>query len=95
MSPTSTIAVSSSLALEGPWSTPTLIYAPPETNPLAEEYRSDSSCYGAAEHEAFNPLADRELLFSYACSAANFARVVENTSVFVPRTVRLALPAAF
>lgn len=93
--PAASVSVSSSLALEGPWSTPSLVYTVPEMNPASPEYRSDLTCQGAAEHPAFNPLADRELLFTYTCTHPNRAKLVENMSALVPRTVRLAIPLAF
>jgi hypothetical protein len=93
--PTPRVSISSARAPEGPWSTPSLIYSVPEMNPLAPEYESDLYCYGAAEHEAFNALADHELFFSYACASANFAKLVQNVGIFVPRLVRLPLPPTF
>lgn len=95
VSPAATVSVSSALALEGPWSTPSLVYTFPEMNPASPEYRSDLTCQGAAEHPAFNPLADRELLFTYTCTHPNRAKLVENMSALSPRTVRLAIPLAF
>jgi hypothetical protein len=90
--PSATISLSSAAALEGPWSEPEAVYSVPEMDPLAPDYDADTLCYGAAEHDAFNPDPDGELVFTYTCNSNQFGKLLANMAIYVPRVVTLQNP---
>jgi len=90
--PSASIAVSSAAALEGPWTPPAEVYRVPEMDPQAAGYDADTICYGAAEHEAWSGDPDRELLFTYTCNSNEFAKLLANLDIYVPRVVTLENP---
>lgn len=92
--PSATISVSSAESLEGPWSQPTNVYSVPEMDAQAPEYDADTICYGASEHDAFNPDPDGQLLFTYTCNSNDFAKLLANMAIYVPRVVTRPNPLA-
>lgn len=92
--PSATVSVSSADSLEGPWSQPTDVLSVPEMDPQAAEYDPDTICYGASEHDAFNPDPDGELLFTYTCNSNDFAKLLANMAIYVPRVVTRPNPLA-
>ena len=90
--PSASIGVSSAEALEGPWSKVAEIYSVPEMNPQAPEFDADNICYGAAEHVAFNPEPDSQLLFTYTCNSTQLAKQLANMAIYVPRVVVVPHP---
>ncbi len=90
--PSGDVVVSSAPALEGPWSQPQKVYDVPEMNPGAAEYDVDNICYGASEHDAFNPDPDARLLFTYTCNSLVFEKQVANLALYVPVVVDVANP---
>jgi hypothetical protein len=90
--PSDSIGVSSAPALEGPWTQPTEIYAVPEMDPGAPEYDADTICYGAAEHDAFNPDPDGKILLTYTCNSNDFQKLLANMAIYVPRVVEVENP---
>jgi hypothetical protein len=92
--PSATISVSSADSLEGPWSQPTDVLSVPEMDQQAPEYDPDTICYGASEHDAFNPDPDGELLFTYTCNSNDFAKLLANMAIYVPRVVTRPNPLA-
>jgi len=62
--------------------------------PQAAGYDADTICYGAAEHEAWNPDPDGQLLFTYTCNSNEFTKLLANMAIYVPRVVTLKNPLA-
>ena len=90
--PSDVISISSAPELEGPWDEPTDIYSVPEMDPEAPEYDADTICYGAAEHDAFNPDPDGQILFTYTCNSNQFEKLLANMAIYVPRVVKVENP---
>lgn len=92
--PSATISVSSADSLQGPWSQPSDVLSVPEMDQQAPEYDPDTICYGASEHDAFNPDPDGDLLFTYTCNSHDFAKLLANMAIYVPRVVTRPNPLA-
>jgi len=90
--PSASISISSAATLEGPWSEPVDIYSVPEMDPSSPEYDADTICYGASEHDAFNPDPDAEILFTYTCNSNQFPKLLANMAIYVPRVVTVENP---
>lgn len=63
-------------------------------DPQSPDYDPDTICYGAAEQEAWNPDPDSKLLFTYTCNSNEFAELLANMAIYVPRVVKLTNPLA-
>ncbi len=90
--PSDSIGISSAPALDGPWAQATEIHAVPEMDPSAPEYDADTICYGAAEHDAFNPDPDGQILLTYTCNSNQFPKLLANMAIYVPRVVVVENP---
>ena len=86
------MTISSAPALEGPWTAPAEVYAVPEMDSGASEYDADTICYGAAEHDAFNPDPDGKIVLTYTCNSNDFQKLLENMAIYVPRVVVVENP---
>ncbi len=86
----------------GPWSQPTLLFEIPDQQPggnalegKASEEKAGSSvfCYAGKAHRQFAGDAPQpSLLLTYACNSLRFENLLEDTSLYRPHAVRIALP---
>jgi hypothetical protein len=90
--PSDSIGISSAEALEGPWTQASEIHAVPEMDPGAPDYDADTICYGAAEHDAFNPDPDGKILLTYTCNSNDFQKLLGNMAIYVPKVVVVENP---
>lgn len=68
--------------LEGPWSSLSKVYRPPEAD------RRDVFVYQAKAHPQ---LAGADLVLTYSTNGADFGKTVNDTTLYFPRFVKLAL----
>jgi hypothetical protein len=79
-----TIVVSFADRIEGPWSSPRLVFRPPEDD------REHISVYAAKAHPEL--VADGALVITYATNTlADFGTLVRDSSIYYPRFVKLRL----
>jgi hypothetical protein len=90
--PSANVAASSAPNLEGPWTRPVNVYSVQEMNPMAAGYDVDTICYAAIEHPVYNPDPDGQLLFTYTCNSAVFAKQIANMNIYLPRVVSIKNP---
>jgi hypothetical protein len=76
-----TIVRSEAAAPEGPWSTPEVIFRPPESD------REGILVYAAKAHPELS--AGSELAVTYATNSTDLATLVRDTSIYFPRFVRV------
>lgn len=80
-------AVRSAASPAGPWSAPVNVYFP------AENRRPGVICYAAYEQVVFERDLRNEIAFTYTCNnLASFEELKRDTSIYLPRTVRLRNP---
>ena len=91
--PNPNIAISTAPDLSGPWSKPINVYQVPEMTAGSPEYDKDNVCYAAVEHNESNPEPETDLLFSYTCNSFVFAKQQANMAIYLPKIVRLKIPA--
>jgi hypothetical protein len=80
-----TIVVDSAPALEGPWTSPKVVFTPPESG------RADAFVYAAKGHPE---LTGADLVVTYASNTlGDFSKLINDTSLYFPRFVKLTLKA--
>jgi len=75
--------------LTGPWTKGKVIYQIPDMQPSAPAYDRDTMCYAGKEHPEFEPPG--KLLFTYVCNTASVPKIVNNLTIYFPKTVVLPM----
>ena len=76
------VVVDSAAVPEGPWSTPKVVFTPPESA------RSDAFVYAAKGHPE---LVGADLVVTHASNSFEFSKLVADTSIYFPRFVKLTI----
>lgn len=88
--PADRITLRLAAAPEGPWSSPTAVHVIRERRDGAKTLRSRIFCYAG---KAFPPRTSlRGLTLTYACNSTEFGLLLDNMTLYRPRTVLVPLP---
>lgn len=77
-----TLVLETAGRIAGPWSEPVIVYRPPESN------REGAFVYAGKAHAE---LTGADFVATYACNSFDFAKLVDDTSLYYPRFVRIDL----
>jgi hypothetical protein len=88
--PSNKVIIRTAPKLTGPWTAGKVIYEIPDMQPGAPAYDRDTWCYAAKEHPEFE--TPGKLLFTYVCNTLSVPKIVNNLTIYFPKTVVIPMP---